>query len=72
MNLIEMMQVIQSSDKGFVENCGFDSKNDVQILNQINGIRNRVMHANRSLIYERKDITEIIEVVNESERILSN
>lgn len=70
MNLIEMMQVIQSSDGSFVRECGFESKKDVGTLNKINKIRNRVMHANRSLIYDRKNIDNIIEVVNESERIL--
>ncbi|MFC7212894.1 hypothetical protein ACFQO4_02210 [Saliphagus sp. GCM10025334] len=72
MNLLEMMQVIQSSNKDFVEECGFESKSDVETLNSINEIRNRVMHANRSLVYERKEISEIIEMVNDSQRIASN
>jgi len=72
MNLLEMMQVIQSSESSFVEECGFDSKSDVETLNSINDIRNRVMHANRSLIYDRKEIGEVIEVVNESQRITSS
>lgn len=72
MNLLEMMQVIQSSDSQFVDDCGFESKNDVETLNEINEVRNRVMHANRSLIYDRKEITEVINVINESQRIISN
>ena len=72
MNLLEMMQVIQASDESFVEKCGFDSKDDVTTLNKINDIRNRVMHANRSLIYERKEIEEILDVIDEAERILNN
>lgn len=71
MNLIEMMQVIQSSDSSFVSKCGFGSKSDVEKLNKINEIRNRVMHANRSLIYDRRDIQDIIEVVEMTEGILS-
>ncbi|WP_339105949.1 hypothetical protein [Haloterrigena salinisoli] len=71
MNLLEMMQVIQSSDSDFVEECGFESKSDVETLHSINNIRNRVMHANRSLVYERKEISEILEMVNNSQRIAS-
>lgn len=71
MNLLEMMQVIQASDNSFVERCGFDSKEDVGTLNEINEIRNRVMHANRSLIYERKEIEEILNVISEAEEILN-
>lgn len=72
MNLLEMMQVIQASNKSFVEECGFDSKDDVTALNNINEIRNRVMHANRSLIYERKEIEEILDVIDEAEGIVNN
>jgi hypothetical protein len=70
LNLIDIMSVIQASDKEFVTQCGFDSKSDVQTLNSINKIRNKVMHTNRSLVYERKDIEEILDMVEESKRII--
>jgi hypothetical protein len=72
MNLIEMMQIIQSSDTEFVEECGFESKKDVERLNGVNEIRNRVMHANRSLIYTRKEIGELLETIEDVENILTN
>jgi len=72
MNLLEMMQVIQASDEYFVHSCGFSSKKDVETLNSINDIRNRVMHANRSLIYERKEIENILSVINDAQSILSD
>lgn len=72
MNLLEMMQAIQASDKDFVNSCGFESKEDVETLNSINDIRNRVMHANRSLIYDRKEIKEVIKVVNDAQGILTD
>lgn len=72
LNLIDMLQVIQASDRDFVESCGFESKNDVSTLSKINQIRNSVMHANRSLIYDREDISRVLEVVNEADRIVSN
>jgi len=72
MNLLEMMQVIQSSDKEFVNSCGFSSKSEVDNLQSLNNIRNKVMHANRSLIYDRRDIQDILDSVNEAQRIISN
>lgn len=72
LNLVDMLQIIQASDDDFVEKCGFESKNDVQSLSQINDIRNHVMHANRSLIYERNEIENVLTAVNEARRILDN
>lgn len=72
MNLIGIMQVIQSSDKTFVEDCGFDSKDAVTDLNSINEIRNKVMHANRSLIYDRRDIQDILSAVDRAQEIVTS
>jgi hypothetical protein len=72
MNMIEIMQVVQASDKEFVEKCGFDSKSDVEKLRSINEIRNRVMHANKSLIYDRRDIQDILKSINRAKNIVSD
>ena len=72
MNLIEMKQVIQASDIDFVKSCGFSSKGEVDDLNLINNVRNKVMHANHSLIYNRRDIQEIIDAVYSAQNIISN
>lgn len=71
MNLIEIMQVIQASEKYFVKECGFESKQSVEDLGSINNIRNKVMHANRSLIYDRRDIQDIISSIDRSQEILT-
>ncbi len=72
MHMIEIMQVIQASDESFVKECGFDSKSEVQDLNSINEIRNSVMHANRSLIYDRRDIEDILTAIKRAQEIVSN
>lgn len=71
MTLVGMMQVIQGSDSDFVKSCGFESKKDVQTLNVIKKIRNRVMHPNRSLVYDRDDVGEVVEAIEEAQRILN-
>lgn len=61
-NLVEMQQVIAGSDSRFVEQCGFSSKNQVQKkLGSINELRNKVMHANRSLVHDRDDLQKMLE-----------
>lgn len=72
MNMIEIMQVIQASDKEFVKKCGFTSKSAVEKMNSINDIRNRVMHANKSLIYDRRDIKMVLNAIQSSQEIVSN
>lgn len=71
-NLIDMLQVLQGGDSDFVKECGFESKDDVSTLSHINDIRNRVMHANKSLIHNRQDIEDVLEAVRETKRITSN
>jgi len=72
MNLLEMMQVIQSSNDDFVKSCGFNSKNDVNSLQSINDIRNKVMHGNRSLIYDRRDIQDVLDSVYDAQGVITN
>lgn len=72
MNLVEIKQVVQASDSRFVNSCGFDSKSDVDRLNSIKEVRNSVMHANRSLIYDRRDISEILEAISNAHDIIEN
>lgn len=72
LNLIDMLQVIQASDTDFVRKCGFKSKDDVSVLSSINKVRNSVMHANRSLVYSRRDIDDVLKAVENAQRITSN
>lgn len=71
MNLIGIMQVIQASNSSFVEECGFESKSAIDDLRSINEIRNSVMHANRSLIYDRRDIQDILSAINRAQEIVA-
>lgn len=71
LNLIDILNVIQASDKEFVERCGFDSKDDVRVLSSINEVRNSVMHANRSLVYSRRDLEDVLKAVDDAQRIIS-
>jgi len=72
LNLIDMMNVIEASDRNFVQKCGFNSKDNVDVLSSINDVRNSVMHANRSLVYSRRDIENILKAVEYSQDILQN
>jgi len=72
MNITDMKNVLMASDEHFVNACGFDSKEDVQTLDSLSDIRNSVMHANRSLVHRRSDIDDVLNSINETERILSN
>lgn len=72
LNLIGIMNVIQASDNQFVRECGFNSKEDVTVLSSINDVRNSVMHANRSLVYSRRDIDAVLGAIESSQRIISN
>ncbi|WP_152418634.1 hypothetical protein [Halorubrum distributum] len=72
MNMTDMKNVLLSSDIHLVEACGFESKEDIQTLDSLSDIRNSVMHANRSLVHDRSDIDDVLDAINEAERILSN
>lgn len=73
LNIIDIMQVVQASSNSFVDECGFSSKNDVQdSLGRIDEIRNRVMHSTRSLVYGRDDVGKVLDLIETTERILSD
>jgi hypothetical protein len=67
-----MIQILKASNTYFVESCGFESKNEIDNLRKIIDIRNHVMHPNRSLVYDRKDIPDVLDAVSEAQMILSN
>jgi hypothetical protein len=73
LNLIEMQEVIKNSDGEFVTKCGFSSKNQVQKqLGGINKLRNKVMHANRTLVHEQEDIDDILRRIQRAQDIIAN
>lgn len=72
MNITDMKNVLMGSDNHFVKACGFKSKEDVKTLDSLSDIRNSVMHANRSLVHKRSDINDVLNAINDTERILSN
>ena len=70
--LSDMIHILKGSNSHFVNACGFESKNDIDNLRKIIDIRNHVMHPNRSLVYDRSDIPDILDAVNEAQAILSD
>lgn len=72
MNLLEMLEVLEKSHKGFVRACGFQDKEDLESLSSINELRNKVMHTNRSLIRSREDIDDVINQIDEIQEIIQN
>lgn len=73
MNLAEMQSVVKASDSDFVKQCGFPSKNQVgKQLGSINRLRNKVMHANRTLVRSRDDLRKMVERVEKLEKVVSN
>lgn len=72
MNITDMKNVLLASDSHFIEACGFESREDVKTLDALSDIRNSVMHANQSLVHKRSDIEDVLNAINETERILSN
>ncbi|WP_123621094.1 hypothetical protein [Halorubrum sp. CSM-61] len=74
MNLTEMERVLESSDSNeyFVQSCGFDSKDDVDLLSTISSVRNKVMHANRSLVHDRDGIRTVLDTIEIGHSILED
>lgn len=71
MSLSELKTVIENSNNEFIRECGFESKTKVRDdLGSLEHIRNRVMHANRTLVRERNDIEDIYRRINLTEEIL--
>ncbi|ADQ67567.1 hypothetical protein GL213_09940 [Halogeometricum borinquense] len=69
--LRDIMEILRSSNPHFVEACGFEAKDDIDSLRKIIDIRNHVMHPNRSLVYNRSDITNVLDAIDEAQRIIS-
>ncbi|PSQ16652.1 hypothetical protein BRD00_10350 [Halobacteriales archaeon QS_8_69_26] len=63
MDLGEMARVLRSSPDELAKSCGFRSPEDLDDLDRIRDLRNRVMHANRSLVRRREDIGTTLETV---------
>ncbi|AEM58716.1 hypothetical protein HISP_15995 [Haloarcula hispanica N601] len=71
MNLMEMKQIIVSSDDGFVEQCGFESKTKCRNkLGSINQLRKKIMHANRTLIHNEDDLHKTLERIETAQEIV--
>ena len=50
MNLTEMKQVLTEGRSALARSCGLDGKDNLGGLNEIRDLRNKVVHANRSLV----------------------
>ncbi len=74
MDLAEMKQTIKQSSDDFKQECGFSASNTKieKQLRDIEKLRNRVMHANRSLVHNRDDLSETLERIKRLERLLEN
>lgn len=73
LNLVEMKEILKSADDELLEECGFNSNNKVdEKLGSINQLRNKVMHANRTLIQERSDIEKLLKRIELAEDIIEN
>jgi cell fate (sporulation/competence/biofilm development) regulator YlbF (YheA/YmcA/DUF963 family) len=71
MSLIEMKQIFKQSSEEFRDKCGFKSNNQVE--RQLGGIeksRNKVMHANRTLVQDQEDISTLIDRTNRAQDII--
>ena len=73
MNLMEMKQIIVSSDDDFVEDCGFSSKTKCRDkLGSVNELRKKVMHANRTLVHDREDLEKTLKRIEVAQEIVRN
>lgn len=63
MDLGEMERVLRSSPEELAKSCGFRSTEELDDIARIRDLRNRVMHANRSLVRRREDIDEMLDTV---------
>jgi hypothetical protein len=72
MNLIELQECLKMSDSNLITRCGFESKSDVDDLGSINSLRNKVMHSNRTLVHNRRDIERLLENLYRIEEIVNN
>jgi hypothetical protein len=71
MSLIEMKQIFKQSSEEFRNKCGFKSNNQVE--RQLGGIeksRNKVMHANRTLVQDQGEISTLVDRIDRSQNII--
>lgn len=56
-----------------LEECGFNSRNQLdKQLGKIQRLRDKVMHANSTLIRDKSDIQNLLDRVNMADRIVRN
>lgn len=70
MDLGEMQQVLEGSPERLAKSCGFASKEELDDLDAIRDLRNRVMHANRSLVRERRQIGQLLETLDRAQELV--
>lgn len=70
MDLGEMTEVLNQSDERLAKSCGFESKEELEDIDGIRELRNKVMHANRSLVRNRDDIREMIETIERTQELI--
>lgn len=70
MDLGEMHEVLAKTNERLANSCGFESKSELEDLDRIRSLRNRVMHANRSLVRERREIDELLETVGRAQELI--
>lgn len=73
MTLSELQKALKGTEEDYLESCGFSSKS--QVDKQLGGLvdlRNRVMHANRTLIHNRQDLNQTLERMTRAETIISD
>lgn len=67
LDMTEMKQVVVTNEE-LLENCGFTSKTEARdTIDEVKNLRNKIMHANRTLVGSKNDLQEIdetIEMVN--------
>jgi len=66
MDLGEMESVLRRSAPELAKSCGFRSTDELDELAGIRNLRNRVMHANRSLVRHREEIGEMLDTIEEA------
>lgn len=70
LDMTEMKQVVVTDDK-LLENCGFNSKTQARdTIDEVAELRNKIMHANRSLVDSEEDLKEIDKVIDEINSVL--
>jgi len=71
LGLYHMESIISNSNK-LLSDCGFQSVNEFEDqMENIREFRNRVMHANKTLVHDREDLREMVECLVDINTILS-